>query len=461
MPVIEIPYKPHEKQMLLHDDSHRFRVVVCGRRFGKTVFAINELIQKAFEKKGHYWYLSPTYKQSKLIAWEMIKYYAKEIVTKTNESELSLELLNGSQIKLLGSDNYDALRGVGLNGVVFDEFADIKPNVWQAVVRPMLIDSKGWAIFMGTPKGKNHFYEMFIRDDLFNDVGYRDQWGEPVEADSDFKAYRFKTSDNPYIPPEEVEAARKSMNEEYFRQEFEASFETYAGIIYKELRDTHVIHDLPKIKHNSDIKKIYVGIDTGRHTAISFVYIDINNKAYVFDEIYNYDWIVADISDELKRKLEYWELGISECQFIIDSASQVKREYEGQGIPIIDSQKDVENSINIVRDRLKKNELFFHHSCQRHLFEHYAYVWDDTPRKDQKPKPKKENDHTVNCLQYILNSIHFQKPEETVPTMDDFKKLKVWDANYERLEDELQIEYNKYGNPTNTEQSRYDDVIFY
>jgi len=457
--LIEIPYKPHEKQVVLHNDGHRYKVIVCGRRFGKTIFAINEVIKKAIKKPGDYWYIAPTYRQAKLISWDYVKYYAEGLTTYTNEQDLKVELFNGSVIRLMGADNEDSLRGAGIEGVVFDEFADIKYSVWDKVIRPMLLDSKGWAIFMGTPKGKNHFYELFVKDKLFHDETYRDMWGSPVETDEDFKSFRFKTIDNPYIDPAEIEKARRETNPESFRQEFEASFETYAGIIYKEFQDHHIIRKVPDVRENGSKYKYYIGIDTGRSSAVSFVYVDTSDVVHVFDELYVYDWIVSDIVMKINDKINYWGIPREKIisNVIIDSASQVKREFEREGLFVIDSQKDVYNSINRIRDRFKQNQLFFYHSCRHHIFEHHSYVWDEKKSFDGNPKPKKENDHTCNAVQYVLNSIHFSKAREKPITKEDFQRKQIFDEDYEKYEDKLGIEYNRHGQPI--ERNEYGDSV--
>ncbi len=401
--VVLIPYKPHKGQLSIHDDGHRFKTISCGRRWGKTVFAVNEIIKRAIEAPGQYWYIAPTYKQAKLIAWEMMKRYAvPEIRRKANESELSIELVNGSLIRLMGADNPESLRGVGLNGCVLDEFADIKRTVWSTIVRPMLSDKMGWAIFLGTPKGKiNHLYEHFVRDIDKADPEYRTIENARIEPDKDFKSFIFRTVDSPYIDPQEVEKARAELAPQYFRQEYEASFENYTGIIYKEFDPLkHVI----KIERGfiKDWWKVFVGIDTGRHTAVSFMAIDDAGKKYVFDEIYDYDGVVADIAAQIKARLAEW--GIHRQTYIIDSASQVKREYERNGISAVDSIKDVENQIAQVRNHFERDILFFNgDKCHMHIVEHKGYVWNERSRKP-KPEPVKENDHSCNSVHYILST---------------------------------------------------------
>ena len=429
--IVKIPYTPHIGQALLHKDNHRFKTIACGRRWGKTIFAVNEIIKQCILEPGQYWYLAPTYKQAKLIAWEMFKKYAISdlLAKKPNESELNLEIVNGAVIRLMGADNPDSLRGVGLQGIVLDEFADIKRTVWTTIVRPMLSDTKGWATFLGTPKGKiNHLYEHFIRDKEFFDRDYRTPENSKIEIDSDFKSFKFKTVDNPYIDSVEIEKARMELAPQYFKQEYEASFEDYTGIIYKEFDSSKHIISIGHIeaatgkKFIQDWWTIFVGIDTGRTTAVGFVAIDEKGRKYIFDEIYDRDGLVKDISFLIRKKLTDW--GIRHpVNFIIDSASQVKREYENNGIVSTDSEKDIDNQIAQVRHAFSNNTLFFNSDkCPMHIVEHKGYVWNE---KSREPKPLKENDHTCNEIQYIF-STYTLVPSRNHEAEEAAKKTLAW-----------------------------------
>jgi len=431
---IIIPYKPHELQKILHEDNHRFRVMVCGRRFGKTIFAVNELIKKAIMKAGNYWYVAPFYGQAKDIAWLMFKKYAvADIVTKFNEAELTIYFKNGSVVKLKGADKPDSLRGVGLNGVILDEFADFRKNVWDLVLRPTLSDNLGWALFLGTPKGKlNQLYEMFIRDKKYQDTEYRNIEGMPIEPHEDYISYQFKTSDNPYIPQQEVDTARAELSQAYFSQEYEASFENYTGIVYKEFDTSRHIIDSLELE---PWWNYYVGIDTGRHSAITFLVKDDNGNEYVFDEIYDFDSTVATICNKISYVLMTHKIKFEKVSFFIDSASQVKREYRENGIPVIDSKKDLENQINQVRNRFSSNKLFFLRHCKMHIVEHQGYVWDE---KAKKPTPVKENDHTVSSTQYIFSTYHLAKA-----------------VDYERIEKQKQTILYKAIHETHKRKGRF------
>ena len=166
---VVIPYSPRPVQAQIHPqlESHRFCVLVTHRQLGKTVCAVNHLLKKALQNPlphARYFYIAPFLKQAKMIAWDYVKRYTAPLpdVT-TNESELNVRLPNGARIWVCGADNPDALRGTYADGVVLDEYAQIKPDVFTEIIRPMLLSREGWAVFMGTPKGQNAFFELFNR----------------------------------------------------------------------------------------------------------------------------------------------------------------------------------------------------------------------------------------------------------------------------------------------------------
>ena len=171
--LIKLKYRPRGVFEDFHARKQRWAVIVAHRRAGKTVACINDLIVKALlENKKHaqYAYIAPYYSQAKSVAWRYLERFSEPVMTKSNQSELWVELTNGARIRLFGADNPDALRGNFLDGVVMDEMADMKPSVWGAVVRPLLADRRGWAVFIGTPKGHNSFY------DIYNEARKSENW---------------------------------------------------------------------------------------------------------------------------------------------------------------------------------------------------------------------------------------------------------------------------------------------
>lgn len=214
----------HPGQATVYADPSRFRVVCAGRRWGKSELACVELIARAVAgPPGKYWYIAPTRVLAKDTLWHRLKaltdptWWAKDPM----ETELSISLTSGAEIKLQGAEDPDALRGRGLRFAVLDEYADMRPETWSEVLRPALTDYLAPALFIGTPKGFGPFYDLFA-------LG---QAGAP-----DWRSWQFRTVDNPTIDAREIEAARAEMDARTYRQEFEASFETVSGRAYYAFR---------------------------------------------------------------------------------------------------------------------------------------------------------------------------------------------------------------------------------
>lgn len=210
---ITIDYSPRRQFQAFHSRTQRFAIIVAHRRAGKTVACINDLIRRAIEtdkKDARYAYVAPLYAQAKDIAWNYLKEYAGPLLADApNESELRVDLINGSRIRLYGADNPDRLRGIYLDGVILDEFADMRDQVWGGVIRPMLTDRNGWAVFIGTPRGKNAFWEL---------------WQVAQKSDAWFKL-QLKASETRLISEEELDAALTDMGRDLWAQEFECSWE--------------------------------------------------------------------------------------------------------------------------------------------------------------------------------------------------------------------------------------------
>ena len=240
MTEIHIPYSPRPLQRELHTNlsAKRWAVVVCHRRFGKTVMAINHLLRDAIlsdKTNPRYAYLAPTYRQAKNVAWDYLKQFAGAIpMVRFHETELRCDLPNGSRIQLLGAENPDSLRGIYLDGAVLDEMADMPESLFPEVIRPALSDRKGWALFIGTPKGHNAFFELF----------------DAAKAQDDWYTQIYRASETGILDEEELDAAKAMMSADQFDQEFECSWvANVAGAIFgKELQALHEkgrIHDVP------------------------------------------------------------------------------------------------------------------------------------------------------------------------------------------------------------------------
>jgi hypothetical protein len=250
--VIEIPYKPREHQLKVHEllEGKRFAVVVAHRRFGKTVAALNHLIREAVlneKETPRYAYIAPTYGQAKRVAWDYLVKYTEPLGGTNNISELRVDFW-GRRIQLYGSDNPDSLRGQYFDGVIIDEVGDQNPKIWTDIVRPALTDRKGWCLFIGTPKGHNHFKELRDRAEK------EDGWG----------LLEFKASETGVVDDTELKAAKSEMGEDKYRQEFECSFDaavegSYYGQILNELEEKKHMQEIPR----EELSRTFTAWDLG------------------------------------------------------------------------------------------------------------------------------------------------------------------------------------------------------
>jgi len=250
--VIEIAYKPRKEQVLIHEaiDSTRFTVVVAHRRMGKTVSAINHLIKAAIECKKpnpRFAYIAPTYAQSKRVAWDYLLEFTRPLGAVANISELRVDFW-GRRISLYGSDNADSLRGQYFDGVVLDEIGDQNPKIWNEILRPALADREGWCLFIGTPKGRNHFADL------------RDR----AQVTEGWQLLEFKASQTGVLNDKELWAARQEMGEDKYQQEFECSFNaaiegSYYGQIINDLEAKGRITTIDR----DDLCKSFVAWDLG------------------------------------------------------------------------------------------------------------------------------------------------------------------------------------------------------
>lgn len=209
-------------QKEVYSDSTRFKVVVAGRRCGKSRLSVVNLLVEGLKcpKGSAVMYVAPTQGQARQIIWDAIMDLGRDVISNSHVNNMDITLINGAKIYVRGSDRPDTLRGVSLTYLVLDEVADIKADTWEKVLRASLSDKKGRALFIGTPKGRNWFYDMY-------NLGLS-------EEDSEWKSWHFTTRDNPLIDPEEIEGAKKSLSSFSFKQEYEASFDNAGTDVFKE-----------------------------------------------------------------------------------------------------------------------------------------------------------------------------------------------------------------------------------
>ena len=275
-------------QKSIVDAPQRFKVCVAGRRFGKTHLAIRELCWHAREPDRDVWYIAPTYRQAKMITWKKLRKRLVDLnwAKKINETELSVLLKNGSTISLKGADNYDSLRGIGLDFLVIDEFADIDPEAWYSTLRPTLSDKQGGALFIGTPKGLGGLgHELFSMAEQ-----YPEEW----------VSFQYTTIEGGNVKPEEIEAARRSLDERTFRQEYEASFETFSGRIFyafdrkKNIQPWPIDNVLPHDLH--------IGIDFNVDPICAVVFARVGNILHIIDEVKIFGSNTDELAEEIRSR---------------------------------------------------------------------------------------------------------------------------------------------------------------
>ena len=221
-------------------DTTRFKIVAAGRRTGKSRLAAWLLIVNALDAgKGHVFYVAPTQGQARDIMWQTLLELGNPVIVSSHINNLQIKLINGATISLKGADRPETMRGVSLKFLVMDEYADMKPEVFEQILRPALADQKGNALFIGTPMGRNHFYELY-------------QYAE-LDDDPTYKAWHFTSYDNPLLDEDEINVAKKSMSSYAFRQEFMASFEARGSEMFKE--------DWVKFGETPEYGDYYIAID--------------------------------------------------------------------------------------------------------------------------------------------------------------------------------------------------------
>lgn len=216
---LDVELLPWQKEVW--NNPTRFKVVAAGRRTGKSRLAAWMLIVNALQaSKGHVFYVAPTQGQARDIMWQTLLELGHPVIDSSHINNLQIKLINGTTISLKGADRPETMRGVSLKFLVMDEYADMKPDVWEQILRPALADQKGHAMFIGTPMGRNHFYDLYKYAELSEDETYQ--------------SWHFTSYDNPILDPGEIDIAKKSMSSYAFRQEFLASFEATGSEMFKE-----------------------------------------------------------------------------------------------------------------------------------------------------------------------------------------------------------------------------------
>lgn len=379
-----------QSQATIAKDKHRFRVLLCGRRFGKTTLAIEEIKGVALYQESRIAYIAPTYQQARDIAWQMLIKELNPIINKANESRLELEVKNlkgtTSIIQLRGWESIETLRGQKFNFIVIDEVAMMRNFQihWEEVIRPTLTDTKGQAMFISTPKGFNHFYDLYNKE----------------ASDQDYKSFHFTSYDNPYLPEEELEKARTEMTEDRFAQEYLADFRKTEGLVYKEFnRAIHLYDTLPDIF----ISERLLGIDFGytNPTAQVLILKDNNGNYYAESEWYQSQQTndqITETAQSFKPNKVYPDPEAPEK--IVEL-----RRNSLNCMEVLKGKDSIKNGINKIRELLKQGRLKINRQCKNLIWEFETYTYPEKRPDNPNPEiPIKENDHCLDALRYVLQT---------------------------------------------------------
>ena len=329
----------------------RFRAVVAGRRFGKTFLSTGEILRAAIGGSNrNCWYVAPTYGAAKEIAWDMlIQTIPEEYIAKTNETSLTIRLINGSVISLKGAEKPNNLRGRALDFVVLDEFADMRPEAWHEVLRPSLSDRQGHALFIGTPKGRNHFYDL---------------WATGLDGADGWDSFQYTTLQGGNVPEKEIEQARSDLDERTFNQEYCAEFVTYSGLIYYAFS-----RELSVINVDDNDGTLHIGMDFNLDPMSAVICLRHGQDLLAIDEIVMYgsntDEMVAEIKDRYPNR---------HCIIYPDPASRQRKTSAGGRTDLSILQNagfsvKAKKAHPLVRDRINAvNSRLLSGDGDRHLF---------------------------------------------------------------------------------------------
>jgi hypothetical protein len=392
-------------QSSIYQDDNRFRVVVAGRRFGKTFLSTVELLTQAIKgEERNCWYVAPTYKAAKEIAWDMlIGTVPREYIRKTNETALTLDLINGSTISLKGAEKPDNLRGRSLDFVVLDEFADMRPEAWYEVIRASLSDRMGSALFIGTPKGRNHFYDL---------------WTKGADGADGWHSFQYTTIEGGNVEETEIEQAKRDLDERTFDQEYNAKFVNYQGIIYYNFNREESVQ-----RSQDDGSLLHVGMDFNLDPMSAVLAIRDGSTLKIVDEIVIYGSNTDEMVDELKTRYPNRQI----CIYPDPAARQRKTSAGGRtdlsilqnagfAVKVRERHSAIRDRINSVNARLKsadgQRHLVIDPKCKQVIksLERQTY-------KEGTSQPDKDSgfDHMNDALGYLIDFLYPIKRQYDIP----------------------------------------------
>ena len=414
-----IPYAPRRQFMPFHTRKERWAVAVAHRRCGKTVACVNDLIRRALienKSDGQYAYICPYLTQAKSVAWLYLLRYSEVCRNKANASELWVELHNGARIRLFGADNAEALRGMYLDGIVLDEYADMKPRVWGEVIRPLLADRQGWATFIGTPKGKNSFWDIY----------------NFAKTDANWHVTNLRASETGLLPQSELDDAKSMMSEDQYLQEFECSFDAaILGAYYgKEMREAEEQGRICRVDYDPHLP-VSTAWDLGYTDDTSIVFFQVaRSEIRIIDHYAASGLAMDDYLSVIKSKgykyKTHWLPHDAKAKTLASGGRSIQEMAQKElGVANVRIVPDLSLQDGIQAVRAMFDKLWFDEfkCAQYDLLEslrQYQREWDDD-KKRYRDRPRHDwTSHGADSVRYMAIAWREEKGKEPPP------KPKFW-----------------------------------
>jgi hypothetical protein len=411
--LVRLPYALKSWQKSVFYDPHRFKVICAGRRSGKTLLACDFLtIVASTTPNSLCWLVGQTYQSAQDAAWPLLKanlqsFFKHGLIRKVNESDLLIRFAGDGQIQLKGADKADTLRGPKLNALAVDEYASMRGNVWEEILQPMTSDLKAPAYFTSTPKGYNHFYELY---------------NMAAKNPADWKSWHIKTSEAGTISPDEIERARRDMDPRAFRQEYEASFETFGGQVFTDFSRARNVTEEP-IKFNPGMEYC-LGVDFGwsAPTAVLFINVDAQENVFVWSELGRRETPIPVIGKHIidaaaparptligcdpagdAKNEALGTSSVSELRAIF-SYEVVRYKHKYPGI--------IQDRVNQIRKWLRNGKLLISPTCTNLIQAFEMYRYPDPKGDIQSELPLKDgiSDHWIDALgEFFINRFPVRK----------------------------------------------------
>lgn len=422
--LVEINYRPHKRQKKIHDALNKKRIVVvaAGRRFGKTKLALAWMIQRSIQsgEKSRVWYIGPTYKSAKMIAWKELLWMVPDELKdgKPNNTELMINLIGDRELALKGCEDPDSLRGPGLDGVVMDEYALMHPMAWEEVIEPALLDKKGKALFIGTPKKQGiHFKNMY-------------EWAMKGGENGEAQAFLFSSLDNPYLDVELIKEKKEKLRKEgklyIFSQEYEADFENTRGLVYPQFRrkyfpEGHLVEPFQIPAHWTT----FVSLDPHDQTPTAVIVgsMSPDGVLYIHKDLFLGQMTVKEIckfiQENYPRVERYWgDSAVFKTNNTYEVGDSAGVQYRKNGINIIPVNKSLLDGHTKVREWLQfdetgKPKILFFDNLQFLVRQLSEYTYEDTRMEDDedgKEKVSQKGKHFPDCLRYMIMGEPFYVP---------------------------------------------------